>query len=100
MDPEEVVYWCTAGTPLGEKLSAAMMTCSGAGEGEEEPAGRKKGGGKNCKSYPEMYRIIQQFLDRFRQHDPGQKAIRIFPNGQLERNGWMSGGFEYLFCSA
>merc|ERR1712061_839922 len=48
MDPEEVVYWCTAGTPLGEKLSAAMMTCSGAGEGEEEPAGRKKGG-KNCK---------------------------------------------------
>merc|ERR1711874_191305 len=23
MDPEEVVYWCTAGTPLGEKLSAA-----------------------------------------------------------------------------
>ena len=54
MDPEEVVYWCTAGTPLGEKLSAAMMTCSGAGEGEEEPAGRKKGGkkckkGKKCK---------------------------------------------------
>merc|ERR1711874_400016 len=28
MDPEEAVYWCTAGTPLGEKLSAAMMTCS------------------------------------------------------------------------
>ena len=49
MDPEEVVYWCTAGTPLGEKLSAAMMTCSGAGEGEEEPAGRKKEGGKKCK---------------------------------------------------
>merc|ERR1711902_35285 len=48
MDPEEVVYWCTAGTPLGEKLSAAMMTCSGAGEGKEEPAGRKTGG-KNCK---------------------------------------------------
>merc|ERR1712241_895990 len=54
MDTEEVVYWCTAGTPLGEKLSAAMMPCSGAGEGEEEPAGRKKGGnkckkGKKCK---------------------------------------------------
>merc|ERR1719510_2705236 len=23
MDPEEVVYWCTAGTPLGEKLMGA-----------------------------------------------------------------------------
>ena len=50
MDPEEVVFWCTAGTPLGEKLSNAMMNCSGAEEEEEEmPAGRKKGGGKKCK---------------------------------------------------
>merc|ERR1712226_1649823 len=58
MEPEEVVYWCTAGTPLGEKLMEAMSTCSGAEEqeeeSEEEPAGRKKGGkkckkGKKCK---------------------------------------------------
>merc|ERR1711874_796196 len=56
MDPEEVAYWCTAGTPLGEKLMEAMMTCSGAGNETEEmePAGRKKGGkkckkGKKCK---------------------------------------------------
>merc|ERR1711988_1119042 len=34
MEDEEVMYWCTAGTPLGEKLSAAMMTCSGAEEVE------------------------------------------------------------------
>merc|ERR1719336_1800353 len=45
MEDEEVMYWCTVGTPLGEKLSAAMMTCSGA----EEAEGRKKGGGKKCK---------------------------------------------------
>ena len=56
MGPEEVAYWCTAGTPLGEKLMGAMMTCSGAGNETEEmePAGRKKGGkkckkGKKCK---------------------------------------------------
>merc|ERR1712062_512500 len=55
MEPEEVVYWCTAGTPLGEKLTNAMSACSGAEEEEqEEPAGRKKGGkkckkGKKCK---------------------------------------------------
>merc|ERR1711936_161852 len=56
MEPEEVVYWCTAGTPLGEKLMESMSTCSGAEEQEEkeEPAGRKKGGkkckkGKKCK---------------------------------------------------
>merc|ERR1712061_923368 len=55
MGPEEVAYWCTAGTPLGEKLMGAMMTCSGSEEEEEEmPAGRKKGGkkckkGKKCK---------------------------------------------------
>merc|ERR1712010_265747 len=56
MEPEEVVYWCTAGTPLGEKLMEAMSTCSGAEESQEqeEPAGRKKGGkkckkGKKCK---------------------------------------------------
>merc|ERR1712203_362061 len=53
MDPEEVVYWCTAGTPLGEKLMGAMSACSSAEE-QEEPAGRKKGGkkckkGKKCK---------------------------------------------------
>merc|ERR1711872_231146 len=34
MEDEEVMYWCTVGTPLGEKLSAAMMTCSGAEEAE------------------------------------------------------------------
>merc|ERR1719327_1203860 len=45
MEDEEVMYWCTVGTPLGEKLSAAMMTCSGA----EEAEGRKKGNGKKCK---------------------------------------------------
>merc|ERR1711963_878855 len=44
-EDEEVMYWCTVGTPLGEKLSAAMMTCSGA----EEAEGRKKGNGKKCK---------------------------------------------------
>merc|ERR1711863_78288 len=50
MGPEKVAYWCTAGTPLGEKLMGAMMTCSGAEDEEEEmPAGRKKGGGKKCK---------------------------------------------------
>jgi len=52
MEKSEVVFWCTAGTPLGEKLSNAMMNCSGAEEEEEEeemPAGRKKGGGKKCK---------------------------------------------------
>merc|ERR1712187_727656 len=56
MEPEEVVYWCTAGTPLGDKLMEAMSTCSGAEEQEEqeEPAGRKRGGkkckkGKKCK---------------------------------------------------
>ena len=56
MGPEEVAYWCTAGTPLGEKLMEAMMTCSGSGNETEEmePAGRKKGGkkckkGKKCK---------------------------------------------------
>merc|ERR1711863_178023 len=49
MGPEEVAYWCTAGTPLGEKLMGAMMTCSGSEEEEEMPAGRKKGGGKKCK---------------------------------------------------
>merc|ERR1712141_868541 len=53
MEPEEVVYWCTAGTPLGEKLMEAMSTCSSAEE-QEMPAGRKKGGkkckkGKKCK---------------------------------------------------
>merc|ERR1712020_778107 len=53
MEPEEVVYWCTAGTPLGDKLMEAMSTCSSAEE-QEEPAGRKKGGkkckkGKKCK---------------------------------------------------
>merc|ERR1712141_984080 len=53
MEPEEVVYWCTAGTPLGEKLMEAMSTSSSAEE-QEEPAGRKKGGkkckkGKKCK---------------------------------------------------
>lgn len=45
MEDEEVMYWCTTGTPLGEKLSAAMMTCSGT----EEAEGRKKGNGKKCK---------------------------------------------------
>merc|ERR1712241_1584866 len=45
MEDEEEMYWCTVGTPLGEKLSAAMMTCSGA----EEAEGRKKGNGKKCK---------------------------------------------------
>merc|ERR1712213_220322 len=45
MEDEEGMYWCTTGTPLGEKLSAAMMTCSGA----EEAEGRKKGNGKKCK---------------------------------------------------
>merc|ERR1711988_166726 len=38
MEDEEVMYWCTAGTPLGEKLSAAMMTCSGA---RRQRAGRR-----------------------------------------------------------
>ena len=43
MSEEEVVYWCTAGTPLGDKLGAAMESCSET----EEPAGRKgKGKGK------------------------------------------------------
>ena len=43
MSEEEVVYWCTAGTPLGDKLGAAMESCSET----EEPAGRKgKGRGK------------------------------------------------------
>merc|ERR1712073_58717 len=56
MGPEEVAYWCTAGTPLGDKLMEAMMACSGSGNETEEmePAGRKKGGkkckkGKKCK---------------------------------------------------
>merc|ERR1711973_15271 len=39
MEAEEVMYWCTAGTQLGEKLSAAMMTCSKA----EEDEGRRRG---------------------------------------------------------
>merc|ERR1712001_373826 len=65
MGPEEVAYWCTAGTPLGEKLMGAMMTCSGSEEEEEEmPAGRKKGGkgkkgkgkgkGKKCPTVDEV----------------------------------------------
>merc|ERR1712177_11541 len=56
MGPEEVAYWCTAGTHLGDKLMEAMMTCSNYGNETEEmePAGRKKGGkkckkGKKCK---------------------------------------------------
>ena len=40
LDQEEVLYWCAAGTPLGEKLSGALNTCSSP---EEE------GGEKNCK---------------------------------------------------
>merc|ERR1712066_215536 len=56
MGAEELVYWCTAGTPLGEKLGEAMAACSGS----EEPAGRKKckgkgkGKGKKCPSVDEV----------------------------------------------
>ena len=51
LEPEEVLYWCTVGTPMGEKLMAAYNTCFIAQEEEEEevPAGMKEGGGKKCK---------------------------------------------------
>merc|ERR1712066_997865 len=42
MEDEEVMYWCTTGTPLGEKLSAAMMSCSGAGGRGQEEGERKE----------------------------------------------------------
>ena len=49
MDYEEVVYWCTAGTPLEEKWLGALTTCASdgwkgkdAGKGEVLFAADKK----------------------------------------------------------
>ena len=51
--PDEVLYWCTAGAPLGENLMAAMSSCFRA----EEPAGTKKkalvSASQNCPSVEE-----------------------------------------------
>ena len=48
MDSKEVFYWCTAGTPLGERLEGAWDSCFNAVE-EQKPAGKKECFGKKCK---------------------------------------------------
>ena len=60
LDPKEIAFWCTAGTPLGDKLVGAFNSCFNAEE-EEEPADSKEGKGKGnraagdfCPSFDEV----------------------------------------------
>merc|ERR1712117_923286 len=64
MEDEEVMYWCTVGTPLGEKLSAAMMTCSGAEEAEGRKKGKGKGKGKGKKCFT-VEEVEAWFMEEF-----------------------------------
>ena len=62
--PAEIAFWCTAGTPVGERLRGAMTTCYDAAwkcqEGQKckgKEAGKWKGffaAGQKCPSVDEV----------------------------------------------
>ena len=45
LNSEQVALWCTAGTPLGDRLMDAFLSCSDTKE-EGKEGGRSKGKGK------------------------------------------------------
>ena len=60
LDFEEVVHWCTVGTPVGEKVMGALSTCSSRGlkncnKGKEEGKGKDLfASGEKCPSVDEV----------------------------------------------
>ena len=82
LNPDEVLYWCAAGTPLGEKLGGALNTCSS----PEEEGGEKKckkgkkcpgkgkglsAGGKKCPS-------VEEVEARFMEDHQGKRVSDLY----------------------